>query len=301
MLEFRSVQASDRRLVQSYISSMSYRNCDLSFANIFVWSFLYDTRIAEYGGSLFVKYKFHSKPFYMMPFGRCDLKTAIEKAIEDSIGDDLRFCMQGLSPKMKADIEEAMPETFSFTSNRDYSDYIYLRDDLVGLSGKKYQPKRNHIHQFIRSYPQYRFVPITPDIIPQCMELESYWKSVNEDEKDKTYIALDSERQAIRRAFDHYEELDLLGGAILVDGRVVAFTYGSPINGNTFDVAVEKADANYVGAYTMINNEFAKTIDPKYVFVNREEDLGMEGLRKAKLSYHPAEILDKYTAKLIDK
>ena len=83
-----------------------------------------------------------------------------------------------------------MPETFSFTSNRDYSDYLYLRDDLVGLSGKKYQPKRNHINQFKRNYPQYKFVPITPDIIPQCMELESYWKSVNEDEKDKTYIAL---------------------------------------------------------------------------------------------------------------
>ena len=131
------------------------------------------------------------------------------------------------------------------------------------------------------------------------MELESLRKNLNEDEKDKSYIALDAERQAIQRAFDHYTELNLKGGALVVDSRVVAFTYGSPINTDTFDVAVEKADANYIGAYTMVNNEFVKSLPSQYEFINREEDLGIEGLRKAKLSYHPTEILDKYTAKLI--
>ena len=207
--------------------------------------------------------------------------------------------MQGISPLMRTELERLLPDTFSFTTNRDYSDYLYLREDLINLTGKKYQPKRNHINQFKRSYPNYEFVPITEEIIPKCMELESLWKHLNEDEKDKSYIALDAERQAIQRAFDHYTELNLKGGALVVDNRVVAFTYGSPINTDTFDVAVEKADANYIGAYTMVNNEFVKSLPSQYEFINREEDLGIEGLRKAKLSYHPTEILDKYTAKLI--
>lgn len=299
MLNFREFTASDRTLVQSYTMSKQFRNCDLAFANMFVWRFLYNTQIAEHDGFLFVKYWFHDKPFYMFPLGTGDLRSAIETAIRHSEADNQRFCMQGLSPKMKAEIERLMPDTFCFVTNRDYADYLYLRDDLTSLTGKKYQPKRNHINQFKRNYPDYRFVPITKELIPQCMALESEWKSRNEDEKDKAYIALESERLAIKRAFENYEELNLTGGALIVDGKVIAFTYGSPINTVAFDVAVEKADADYTGAYAMINNEFAGTIPEQYTFINREEDLGIEGLRKAKLSYHPTEILDKYTAKLI--
>ncbi len=299
MLNFRTFTASDRLLVQSYTINRPFRNCDLAFANMFVWQFLYNTKIAEYNGFLFVKYWFHDKPFYMMPIGEGDLQAAVRTVIEHSKTDSQRFCMQGISPLMRTELERLLPDTFSFTTNRDYSDYLYLREDLINLTGKKYQPKRNHINQFKRSYPNYEFVPITEEIIPKCMELESLWKNLNEDEKDKSYIALDAERQAIQRAFDHYTELNLKGGALVVDNRVVAFTYGSPINTDTFDVAVEKADANYIGAYTMVNNEFVKSLPSQYEFINREEDLGIEGLRKAKLSYHPTEILDKYTAKLI--
>ncbi len=299
MLKFRAFDANDRTLVQSYTYKTTYRNCDLAFANMFVWRFLYDTQIAEADGFLFVKYWFHSKPFYMLPLGDGDLGGAIRKIVEFAAENDQRFCMQGLTLEMKEAIERCKPNRFLFTTNSEYSDYIYLREDLAGLVGKKYQPKRNHINQFKRTYPDYRFVPLSTELLPQCMELVSHWKSINQDEKDKSYIALESESSAIQRAFDNYTELDLQGGALIVDNRVVAFTYGSPINNTVFDVAVEKADASYIGAYAMINNEFAKTIPEQYQFINREEDLGIEGLRKAKLSYYPYEILDKYTAKLL--
>ncbi len=299
MLNFRAFDANDRTLVQSYTYKTPYRNCDLAFANMFVWRFLYDTQIAEDDGFLFVRYWFHSKPYYMLPLGNGDLGDAIRKIVAFAAENDQRFCMQGLTLQMKEAMEQCRPNLFSFTTNSEYSDYIYLRSDLAELTGKKYQPKRNHINQFKRLYPDYRFVPLTADLMPQCISLANHWKNINGDRKDRSYIALESESKAIQRAFDNYKELDLRGGALIVDNKVIAFTYGSPINDNVFDVAVEKADASYMGAYAMINNEFVKTIPEQYTLINREEDLGIEGLRKAKLSYHPHEILDKYTAKLL--
>lgn len=299
MLKFRAFDANDRTLVQSYTYKTPYRNCDLAFANMFVWRFLYDTQIAEDDGFLFVKYWFHSKTYYMLPLGNGDLGGAIKKIVAFATENDQRFCMQGLTLAMKEAIERCQPNLFSFTTNSDYSDYIYLREDLVELVGKRYQPKRNHINHFKRTYPDYRFVPLTPDLIPQCIELANYWKSINKDDKDRSFIALESESKAIERAFDNYRELALQGGVLIVDEKVIAFTYGSPINESVFDISVEKADASYIGAYAMVNNEFAKTIPEQYTLINREEDLGIEGLRKAKQSYHPYEILDKYTAKLL--
>lgn len=298
MLKFRRFDTSDRALVQSYIYQTPFRNCDLAFANMYVWQFLYDTQIAEDNGFLFVKYWFHSKPYFMLPLGKGDLKHGVEKIIEYAASNNLRFCFQGLVTEMKQELEKCMPEKFHFTTNSDYSDYIYRREDLVGLTGTRYQPKRNHINQFKRHYPDYKYVAITSEIIPQCLSLLSYWKDINQDQKDKSFIALESESKAITRGFESYNELNLHGGALLVDNKVIAFTYGSPINNNVFDVAVEKADATYTGVYAMINHEFVKTIPEQYTLINREEDLGIEGLRKSKLSYHPFEKLDKYTAKL---
>ena len=133
MLNFRAFTASDRLLVQSYTINRPFRNCDLAFANMFVWQFLYNTKIAEYNGFLFVKYWFHDKPFYMMPIGEGDLRSAIQSVIEHSKTDNQRFCMQGISPLMRTELERLLPDTFSFTTNHDYSDYLYLREDLINL------------------------------------------------------------------------------------------------------------------------------------------------------------------------
>ncbi|WP_373720432.1 DUF2156 domain-containing protein, partial [Bacteroides heparinolyticus] len=149
-----------------------------------------------------------------------------------------------------------------------------------------------HVNKFKRTY-NYEYTPITPDRIQECLDLEAIWcKANNCDQHEGT----GNERRALVYALHHFDELGLMGGILHVDGKIVAFTFGMPINQDTFGVHVEKADTSIDGAYAMINHEFAKHIPEQYIYINREEDLGIEGLRKAKLSYQPAIILDKYMA-----
>ena len=168
---------------------------------------------------------------------------------------------------------------------------------LDALVGKKFQSKRNHVNKFKRTY-NYEYTPITPDRIQECLDLEAEWcKANNCDQHEGT----GNERRALVYALHNFEELGLTGGILHVDGKIAAFTFGMPINQDTFGVHVEKADTSIDGAYAMINYEFANHIPEQYVYLNREEDLGIEGLRKAKLSYQPAIILEKYVACLKDE
>ena len=179
-----------------------------------------------------------------------------------------------------------------FTADRDYADYVYLRSDLATLSGKKFQAKRNHINKFKKTY-NYEYTPITADRIRECLDLEAEWCKVNNcDQHEGT----GNERRALIYALHNFDALGLTGGILHVEGKIAAFTFGMPINQDTFGVHVEKADTRIDGAYAMINYEFANHIPEQYIYINREEDLGIEGLRKAKLSYQPAIILEKYVA-----
>lgn len=230
---------------------------------------------------------------YMMPVGTGDLKAVLWELIEDARKENQHFCMLGVCSNMRADLEAILPGQFTFTEDRDYADYIYLRSDLSTLKGKKFQAKRNHINRFRNTYPDYEYTPITPDRIQECLDLEAEWCKVNHcDQQEGT----GNERRALIYALHNFEALGLTGGILHVNGKIVAFTFGMPINHETFGVHVEKADTSIEGAYAMINYEFANRIPEQYIYINREEDLGLEGLRKAKLSYQPVTILEKYMA-----
>ena len=129
--------------------------------------------------------------------------------------------------------------------------------------------------------------------MPQCLELERKWFKANNNDQEEEELC--EERKALTYALLHASELGLIGGAIRIEGKIAAFSFGAPINHNTFGVHVEKADVAYEGAYTLINQAFAAHLPEQYVYVNREEDRGIPGLRQAKLSYHPAILLEKYT------
>ena len=151
----------------------------------------------------------------------------------------------------------------------------------------------NHINKFNKKFA-YEYIPITPELVPECLQLECKWYKANREDNDEE--DLNDERRSIIYALNHYDELGLIGGAICVDHQIVAFTFGAPINHNTFGVHVEKANVNYEGAYAVINKEFASHLPEKYTYVNREEDLGIPGLRQAKLSYNPFILLEKSAA-----
>ena len=293
MIPFKDITLADKDTITSFTMKSDRRNCDLSFSNLCSWRFLYDTQFAVVDNFLVFKFWAGEQLAYMMPVGTGDLKAVLWGLIEDAHKENQHFCMLGVCSNMRADLEAILPEQFTFTEDRDYADYIYLRSDLSTLKGKKFQAKRNHINRFRNTYPDYEYTPITPDRIQECLDLEAEWCKVNNcDQQEGT----GNERRALIYALHNFETLGLTGGILHVNGKIVAFTFGMPINHETFGVHVEKADTSIEGAYAMINYEFANRIPEQYIYINREEDLGIEGLRKAKLSYQPATILEKYMA-----
>ena len=293
MIPFKDITLADKDTITSFTMKSDRRNCDLSFSNLCSWRFLYDTQFAVVDNFLVFKFWAGEQLAYMMPVGTGDLKAVLWELIEDARKENQHFCMLGVCSNMRADLEAILPEQFTFTEDRDYADYIYLRSDLSTLKGKKFQAKRNHINRFRNTYPDYEYTPITPDRIQECLDLEAEWCKVNNcDQQEGT----GNERRALIYALHNFEALGLTGGILHVNSKIVAFTFGMPINHETFGVHVEKADTSIEGAYAMINYEFANRIPEQYIYINREEDLGLEGLRKAKLSYQPVTILEKYMA-----
>ena len=295
IIPFRPVTADDADLLRSFTMESKCMNCDLNVANLCSWQFLYHTEYAVVDGYLLLRFVLDGQVTYMKPIGKGDLRPILQLLMADarSLGDTLR--MACVCPCAQAMMDESMPGGFTYTVNRDKSDYLYLRDKLVTLAGKKLQPKRNHISKFRRAYPNYEYRPLTADLVDDCICLGEEWCKTNDSCMQR---AMEAEQRMIAYALRHIDELHIVGGTLFVEGKMVAFTFGSRINKEAFDVCVEKADTAYEGAYAMINNEFVSRLPEDIVYINREEDLGLEGLRKAKLSYYPDLILDKMVATL---
>jgi Uncharacterized conserved protein len=297
MIQFKDITLEDRETIISYTQNSDRRNCDLSFSNLCSWRFLYDTQFAIVENFLVLKfYHTNGKLAYMMPVGTGDLKPVLDKMIEDARAEERQFRMYGVCSSMEEELEGIMPGKLKFSCNRNYADYIYLREDLATLAGKKFQSKRNHVNKFIKNY-NYEYAPITPDTVAECLALEREWCRANNCDEREDLV---NEYKSLKFALDHFEEIGLTGGLLRVDGKIVAFTFGMPIGIDTFGVHVEKANTDIEGAYAMINQQFAQHVPEQYIYLNREEDLGLEGLRKAKLSYQPAILLEKGMVTLIE-
>ena len=199
-----------------------------------------------------------------------------------------------------AELEEFFPGQFTFTADRDGYDYLYEIDRLADLGGKRLHAKRNHINRFMENNPSWTYEEITPESLGECLAMDKEWyrrslsREGEAEERD-----LGDEGVALRQAMEHYQALGLEGGLIRVYGEVVAFTMGDLLNSDTYDVHFEKAYGELQGAYAMINREFARWVrgrHPNVRYLNREDDMGVEGLRKAKESYYPDQMVEKHTA-----
>lgn len=294
-IPFKELSISDKSTVLRYTANSKRRNCDLSFSNLCSWRFNYHTQLAIWKDCLLFRFWVDDKTLaYMMPLGEGDLRSVLKDMVEDSEKEGQPFRMLGVCSDMRGKLEELYYNDFDFVHTRDYDDYIYLRTDLAELKGKKYQSKRNFVNRFKRNN-KYEYLPITTEHIDECLALEAQWFEVNNGVMDKSTTA---ERKALTYALQHFDDLGLTGGLLQIEGRTVAFTFGMPINYDTFGVHVEKADTSVEGSYAMINYEFANHVPEQYIYLNREEDLGVEGLRTAKLSYHPTILLKKFIANL---
>ena len=303
MIDFKPLTTAQRQLVQSYTLDGERQNCDLSFSNLISWRFLYGTEWAIVDDYLCFRFYNGRHLAYMMPLPKPHLLDdgrmgvlpqdechagVLRQVRDDAIAMGHPFLMLGVCNYMTDIIEEQLPGIFQVSPNRDFADYVYTREKLFSLSGKKLQSKRNHANRFRKQY-QYEYRELGPDMIPECLRLEHQWRASQEEPSESQ----EHELRSMTRAFRYWDELDMRGGTIWVEGRLVAFTFGCPINRSTFDVCVEKADTSYDGAFAIINQEFVQHLPEQYFYVNREEDMGDEGLRFAKLSYKPDILLEK--------
>jgi len=295
MIPFKPVELTDKPLIESFTLRSDCRNCDMSFGNIFCWRERYRSAWAVAEGFLVIRFFIDGgrKIGYMQPLGEGDFTTILPALADDAHRQGQRLRLIGLSDAACERMRSNGCEAFAFDADRSLADYIYLAEDLRTLPGRKYQPKRNHINRFTAEY-DYRYEPLVRERFAECLRLETEWRRAREGQGHTSEMT--AEQRAMQQAFDHFEELGMLGGCLYVGDRLVAFTYGSPVNGDTFDCHVEKADTEYDGAFPMINRLFAEHLPGQYRYINREEDMGLDGLRRSKLSYHPALLRNKCTA-----
>ncbi len=229
---------------------------------------------------------------FSWPLGTCrspeKLGCVIEVILEES--QYRSFRLTSIPPEGVKMLEAIYPGKFTFTALSDLFDYVYSAQKLSDLSGKKLHAKRNHINRFISEY-NWSYESVTSDNIDDCAEILKMWNSEGNEQAE-------GEETAIKTAFRDFEPLELIGGLLYTEGKPVAFAIGEKLSSDTFVVHFEKAIAETTGAYSMINREFVRHImrvypDTKYI--NREEDMGIAGLRKAKLSYNPVKMVKKYT------
>lgn len=297
MLNFKRVSLEDKEIIDSFLQHHNYRASDLCFTNLFTWGAKFNTEFAVANDWLFIRFRDNNnRNSYLRPIGKGCIKEGISIILEDHRQFDNVFQIRGLTNEMIEEIETELPNMFEFNLNRSVSDYIYTSERLINLGGKKLQSKRNHINRFKRENNwEYHSLNGENEFVRECKGLLKVWMKVNGDEAEEQD---GFDVQAVNLMLDNFDYLGLKGGLICVDGDIAAFTIGEPLTEDTFVVHVEKARTDIHGAYTIVNQQFVENEMAGFTYVNREEDLGIENLRKAKMSYYPDILLEKSVARL---
>lgn len=285
-MEFKKITLKAATELNKVLRHTDELTCELSFVNLWLWQPLYNNCFCFDDGILYLKSYDEDIVTYSLPFG--DMQKGMKKIIEHC-GTPYPDIWAQEGPRFEQ-FKTLYGEYYDIIESRNEFDYIYNSADLINLSGKKYHSKRNHISAFSKQF-NWHYEDITADNIDAVKKCAEIWYTQSADRMDDE---LKNEMQGVSLMLDNMELLDINGGAIVIDNAVVAFTLGSPINQSIYNIHTEKAIKGYETAYTVINREFASRHAKDYKYINREDDLGIEGLRKSKLSYHPEIILPKY-------
>ena len=291
---FKRAELEDKEIISRYFQHHTSRSCERTFVNVFLWSRKYPVKWAIVENTLVFKSEDDTHLSYAFPAGTDeDIQKAIAVLEKYSEKKGYPFSMYNVTPDNFERLEQWYPGRFQITYERDDADYIYESEKLATLSGKKLHGKRNHINKFKNTFgDRWSYEPMSVDNVEECFQMALDWRNdngCNEDEEKNAEMCVTLNSLRL------FQELELTGGVLRIDGKVVAFTMGEPVCSDTFVVNIEKAYADVPGAYPMINQQFVEHECMGYRYVNREEDTGAEGLRKAKLSYRPAFLIEKGT------
>ncbi len=291
MLEFRKAKIEDKKEIERLLIQSGRHSLEYNFTTIFLWQEQYENEFAIEDDMLFMRSGRKQKS-YLFPCGFGNIDAALDKL------KDVPLNFHSLNKNQVEYLEKYYPDRFVFKENRDSEDYVYTAESLMNLTGKKLSSKRNHINKFILENPDWIYEKINTENLNEVRKMHENWYKLSDVYGRPGLL---EETDAVKRAFDYFEELELEGGLIRAKGEVVAFSIGDRLNDKTFLVHIEKAYSSINGAYQIINREFVRNNCQEYEFINREDDTGDEGLRKAKLSYRPIQLVEKFSAKEIEK
>ena len=296
MINFKTIELEDKDWIVAILKEAVISGCHANFGNLFAWRDINKTMVAKEDNFLLAKQNIGNiNDAYLYPMGKGDIKPVIEKVM--SIEQN-NLIFAGLSPEEAKELEGLFPGKFTIEESRDDFDYIYLIEKLYTLKGKKLHRKRNHINGFKRNNPVWSFEIITEENMQECIDMNVKWCIDVGCEDDESLL---DENCATKYFFKYFKELGLDGGLLRIGNKVVGYTMGEVLSNDTYVIHIEKAFKDIQGAYPMINQQFATWVKEQYPhleYINREEDMGLEGLRKAKLSYYPDRMAEKYRAKL---
>ncbi len=297
-IDFTPITPESKELYERYLFNEEGRGCEFSFANLYCWG---RQSLAALHGHILLFSQFGNRFVYPYPLGNGDKKAVLDAILADAAERGIPCCITGLSQKAKETVESLYPEKFLFQRNEGSFDYVYSIGDLADLPGKKYHGKRNHLNRFREAFPAYTVVPLDERNLFLAKKMAKDWYQTRLLENPDADYRM--EEEALERAFREYRALKLEGLLLLNGEEALAFTMGSRLSFDTFDVHFEKARPDIQGAYAAINFEFARYIQSKYPdirYLDREEDMGLAGLRRAKQSYHPHHMTEKYRAFLCE-
>lgn len=289
MLEFKCICADDYERYNKYRAFDVTYASEGVFATMFIWDKYYNLEVAENGEFFFIRFNIKGKePAYFFPIGKGDPEKAMEELREysNAKGERLRFLL--VSRENADKLLKMYPGKFSAEPDRNCFDYVYLTEKMITLSGRKLHSKRNHLNYFFENY-DYEYLEVTePALLRECAE--KAYALIDAKTKNRNSFELG----AMERYFENYFSFNQKGAALRIDGEIAAMTFGERLNEETALIQIELADDKYRGAYQAINKLFCEKEWKDCLYVNREEDMGIEGLRKAKTSYQPEFLVEKY-------
>jgi len=290
IVEFKPVEIQDKEIFDEYFMADPPEISEFTFTNLFMWKHRYHPQWAQWENELLIIfYPEKSSPFGLPPVGTGDKSGAMHVLFDEleKVTSEAKIYRAGESfVNNYVDFKR-----YACIEDRDNSDYVYSTNDLIQLSGRKYHRKKNHLNRFFKNY-QFEYFELDLELIECFIDMQEEWCQMKECVESP---ALLDEDYAIHKALTHFEDLGFTGGAIKLKGQMEAFSIGEKLNPNTAVIHIEKANPDIPDLYTAINQLFCRNAWPKIDYVNREQDLGIEGLRKAKESYHPHHMIKKFT------
>ncbi|GAA0103215.1 phosphatidylglycerol lysyltransferase domain-containing protein [Paraclostridium bifermentans] len=291
---FKDIEIDCKNILDKYFDLVDYEACEYCFTTLYMWKDLYNTKYYVEDDFAIVAGEYENKGFIILPLAKKEnMNKAFDFIIKNFERENKQIHLKAINKEVVEYLQSVYGDRFEYIEERNNFDYIYDGESLRTLAGRKNQKKRNHLNSFVKEYgDRVEYKKLEEVDFDECINLLKEWSKDKEES-----IELDSEFKAIKRIFKNYEKLkDTLNiSGIYIDSKLEAFSIGEMLNDNMAVIHVEKANADIRGLYPYINQQFLLNEFSDVEFVNREEDLGIEGLRKAKLSYHPVKFAEKYT------